>query len=97
MLVGHLEKYRAWDYPMLASAVGRDGGFIDHIEVVASDGTECQLEFNACWDDGPGGDVRVFGDLTAGAAQPLWGFLPIYSPDVIECFIMSSGGSFVGE
>lgn len=68
---------------------------LDHIDGTASDGTSYQLEFEAFWDDKPGGNIRVIGDLSAEPQIPLLGF--IYRPDCADCFIMRPDGTFIGE
>ena len=100
ILLEHLETFRNWPYAQLADRVERDRrghDCLEYIERTAPDGTQYQMEFNAFWDDKPHGDVRVMGDSSKVPQSPLWGFIPIYTPDVIECFIMSSDGRFVGE
>ena len=100
MLAEHLAKFRAWSYAQLAERVERDRrehDCLEHTEATAPDGTTVQMEFNACWDDKPGGDVRVYGDLSASPQKPLLGFIPIYTPDVMDSFIMRPDGSFVDE
>jgi hypothetical protein len=55
------------------------------------------MEFNVCWDDKPNAEVRVLGDLSAEPQRPLFGFIPIYTPDVADSFIMTPDGQFIGE
>lgn len=90
ILSEHLAKFRAWSYAQLAERVERD--CLQHIEGTASDGTRYQMEFQAFWDDKPQGDVRICGDLSAEPQRLLLGFLPIYTPDVTDSFIMSPDG-----
>ena len=100
MLAEHLAKFRAWSYTQLAERVERDRrehDCLEHVEASASDGTQVQMEFNVCWDDRPGGDVRVFGDLCASPQKPLLGFIPIFTPDVTDSFIMRPDWTFVEE
>lgn len=96
VLSQHLARYRSWSYVQLAARIGEDC-CLETVERTASDGTEYQMEFQVFWDDKPHGDVRVVGDLFAEPQRPLLGFIPIYTPDVTDCFIMSPGGQFVGE
>ena len=49
------------------------------------------------WDDKPHGAVRVCGDLSAGRQRPLLGFIPVYTPDVTDSFIMNPDGRFIDE
>jgi len=100
MLAEHLAKFRAWSYAQLAERVERDRceqECLDQIEATATDGTKVQMEFNVCWDDKSGSDVRVYGDLSASPQKPLLGFIPIYTPDVMDSFIMRPDGTFVDE
>ena len=100
ILSEHLAKFRAWSYVQLSERVERDRkahDCLEHIEGIASDGTQYQIEFQALWDDKPHGDVRVLGDLSAQPQRPLFGFIPVYTPDVTDSFIMSPEGRFVGE
>ena len=95
-----LASYRMWSYAALAERVesdNRNRDCLDHFEGVASDGTVNQLEFNSFWDDKPHGDIRVCGSLSAEPQKRLLGFLPIYTPDFTDSFIMSPDGSFVDE
>src|SRR5688572_29281066 len=96
----HLATFRTWSYTQLAERVERDRQAHDCLERVegsAPDGTRYQMEFQALWDDKPHGDVRVCGDLSAEPQRPLLAFIPIYTPDVTDSFIMSPDGKFVGE
>ena len=100
ILSEHLAKFRAWSYAHLAERVERDRqahDCLEHIEGVAPDGTQYQIEFNALWDDKRDGDVRVCGDFSAEPQRPLLGFIPVYTPDVTDSFIMNPDGRFVGE
>lgn len=100
LLSEHLAKYRSWSYAQLAERVEHTRQACDcleHIEGDASDGTPYQIELQAFWDDKPHGNIRVSGNLSAEPQRPLLGFLPIYIPDVIDDFIMSPDGRFVGE
>jgi hypothetical protein len=100
VLTEHLAKYRAWPYSVLAERVEVDlkqHECLEHVEGQADDGTLYYLEFQAVWDDKAGGDVRVLGSLSAEPQKPLFGFLPIYCPDVTDSFIMAADGHFVGE
>lgn len=100
MLAEHLAKFRKWPYAQLAEAVDRtrqERDCLEYVELTAPDGTRVSMEFNVFWDDKAGGDVRIAGDLAANGLKPLLGFIPIFTPDVTDSFIMRPDGSFVGE
>ena len=100
ILLSHLTKYRTWSYSQLAERVERDRQAHDclkYVEGIAPDETQYHMEFQAVWDDKPHGDVRVLGALSVEPQKPLLGFLPVYTPDVTDSFIMSPDGRFVGE
>lgn len=100
LLAEYLAQFRAWTYDALAAAIDhtrKEHGCLHHIEGVFDDGTEYQMEFNVFWDDRRGGNVRVCGDITAEPQRPLLGFLPVYTSDATDSFIMAPDGTFVGE
>ena len=94
ILSERLSKYRLWSYAQLAE---REGDSLEHVDGIASDGTAYFMELEVFWDDKPGGNIRVIGNLSAEPQKPLLGFLPIYLSDVSDSFIMSPDGRFVGE
>ena len=99
LLAEHLDEFRKWTYETLAAEIERtenENDCLRHTEGTFVDGTEYQIEFNVFWDDRRGGDVRVCADLTTEPQCPTLGFLPIYTPDVTDSFIMRRDGSFVG-
>lgn len=95
ILSDRLAKFRTWSYSELVERVGCH--YLEVVEGIASDGTAYQMEFEVFWDDKRGGDVRVCGDLCTLPQRPLFGFLPVYTSDLADSFIMSPDGSFVGE
>jgi hypothetical protein len=100
ILSEHLATFRTWSYAQLAERVVRDRKEHDclaHVDGTAPDGTEYQMEFQALWNDKPRGEIIVFGDLSAEPQRPLLGFIPIYTPDVTDSFIMSPDGQIVAE
>jgi hypothetical protein len=58
-------------------------------EFVTDDGTECQVEINAFWDDKPDGDILVVFSIDDGGWRA---FIP-----VTDSFIIALDGMFVGE
>jgi|CXWL01.1.fsa_nt_gi hypothetical protein len=100
LLAEHIARFRTWTYAALAAEIDRtckEHDCLHHIEGVSDDGTEYQMEFNVFWDDKRGGNVRVCGDITTVPQRPLLGFLPVYTSDATDSFVMSPDGSFVGE
>lgn len=102
VLSEHLAKFRSWTYTQLAGRVDR-GPFwkpqncLEHVEGTAPDGTEYQMEFHVDWNDKPNQEVRVFGSLSADPQKPLLGFIPIYTPDATDSFVMATDGRFLFE
>jgi hypothetical protein len=88
ILAEHLAIFRGWTYGDLAARIG--GGHLDTTERRAADGTEYSLTVDVFWDDKPHGDIRVIGDLSLN--RPLWGFIPLFIPDVCDSFIALPGG-----
>jgi hypothetical protein len=68
-----------------------------HAEGIASGGTQYQLELQAFRDDRPHGPVRVCGDLSVEPQRQLWGFLPVYTPNISLSFLMFPEGRLDGE
>jgi hypothetical protein len=100
VLSTHLAKFRNWSYAELSRAVEqtrRDHDCLEHLEETAPDGTDYQVEFNVFWNDKPNQEVRVIGSLFAEPSRPLLGFIPIYTPDVTDSFIMAPDGRFLFE
>jgi hypothetical protein len=86
VLERQLGRYRGLAYAELLALLGEAASF----EVVGPGGTAYQVEIDAVWDDGPGGDLRIIGMIDDGG---WWhGFAPLSSD-----FIISPDGSFVGE
>jgi hypothetical protein len=100
LLAERLDEFRHWSYDKLAAEIDRTRDQHDclkYFEGEHADGTEYCMEFNVFWDDKPGAALRVIGDLTTAPQRPWLGFLPIYTPDVSDDFIMRPDGTFVGE
>jgi len=92
-LSNHLASFRSWSYERLTGHV-EDGPFwkpqdcLDHIEGIAADGTQYQMEFNVDWINKAGEAIIVSGSLFAEPQKRLWGFLPLYSADVTDSFVV---------
>jgi hypothetical protein len=71
----------------------------DHLDVIegnATDGTEYTIEVNLVWDDEEKQHIRVMGDLSSGTRGCLFGFIPVFTPDATDDFIIAPDGSTVG-
>lgn len=100
VLSTHLAKFRNWSYAELSRAVEetrRNHDCLENLEETAPDGTEYHIEVNVFWNDKPNQEVLVCGDLSAEPQRPLWGFIPIYTPDVTDSFVMAPDGRFLFE
>ena len=100
LLAKHLEEFRSWAYESLVAEIDRaryEHDCLQFRQGVFADGTEFNLEFNVFWDNRTEGDVRVCGDLATIPQRPLLGFLPVFTPDVTESFIIRRDGTFVDE
>lgn len=80
-----LESYRSWDYAGLVSKIGNPESF----ERVSKRGEAYQVEIQCFFDDRENKNVRV----SAAISYSVWTY---FSP-VGSDFIMTPGGSFVGE
>lgn len=69
-------------------------GHLAQFEGTAADGTPYYLSFDVFWDDQKNGNIRVMGDIYA---EPYRGFLGGMIPNVVEDFIMTPDGRFIGE
>lgn len=85
LITAELQRLRALSYPELVQRIGKP----ETAQITGEDGRPYQLESQAFWDRGNGGDVRVMVAADDGgwrAYKPLCGD-----------FIMRPDGSFVGE
>ena len=102
VLSEHLAKFRSWTYTQLAKRVAQ-GPFwkphdcLEHVAGTAPDGTEYQMEFTVYWNDKPNHEVRVCGGLFAEPQKCLLGFIPIYTADATDSFVMDTDGRFLFE
>ncbi|MGD2078654.1 MAG: hypothetical protein PVH18_09745 [Chloroflexota bacterium] len=86
IIQAELEKFRAKPYAELAKLIG--AGPITR-ERTGATGKWYQIEIEAFWDAGPGGDIRVLGSIDDGG-------LRAFSP-LTDDFIKSPSDEFVGE
>ena len=87
ILAVHLSGYRRRSYAELASWVRQ--GRVDTAQEVGPAGCRYQIEVQFFWDGRPESDVRVSASIDDGGIRA---FCPLN-----DCFIVSSGGKFVGE
>ena len=78
LLDAHLDNYRKSPYAELAAKIGHE----EFPEVVGPSGTEYQIEIQVCWDDKPGGDVRVLGAIDDGTFRGA--FKPVCSDLIVR-------------
>lgn len=86
ILTEALAPYRTQTYELLQRLIEEQ----DLVSITADSGVEYELEFHAVWDDRPGGNIRVFGEIGDGGWRT-WFFPPC------ESFIVAPDGTFVGE
>ena len=99
ILTQHLAAYRAMSHSELAARL-ESPRHQDHLDVIdgnAPDGTSYTIETNIVWDDRSKRHIRVISDLSTGKRGCLFGFVPIFTPDVVEDFILTPDGEFIGE
>ena len=87
-----LASYRKKPHGELATLIGQEP---ETGEVIGPNGESYQFEIQAFWDSRPDGDIRVIGDICECPHKPrFWNipllrWIPLYSSDVIESFIVS--------
>jgi len=99
ILTQHLATYRKMSHSELATRLESPGDE-DHLEVIngtAADGTTYTIETNILWDDRSKRHIRVISDLSTDTRDCLLGFIPIFSPNLIEDFIIAPDGRFIDE
>lgn len=85
VLAEHLRRYRALTYNELQRLLKEQ----DHFEARGTSGAWYQVEIEAVWDFGSGGNLRVLGSVDDGGLRACF--------PLTEDFIMSPDGSFIGE
>jgi len=99
ILKEHLASYRVMQHSKLAARL-ESPRHEDHLDVIdgsAPDGTMYTIETIILWDDHSQRHIRVISDLSTGTRGCLLGFIPIFTPDVADDFILASDGTFIGE
>ncbi|WP_168567274.1 hypothetical protein [Crateriforma spongiae] len=99
ILAEHLSAYREMSHSELAARLElpRHEDHLDVTDGATPDGTAYTIETNILWDDCEKRHIRVMSDLSTGNRGCLFGFIPIFTPDVADGFIMSPDGKFIDE
>ncbi len=85
VLANELARYRSETYGALQRLVDSQ----DTCEVTGPSGAKYQIEIQAFWDAGRGGNLRVLGSIDDGGMRA---FFPL-----TDDFIITPSGAFVGE
>ena len=99
ILSEHLATYRTMSHSELASRL-ESARHEDHLDVtdgITPDGTTYTIETNILWDDRDKRHIHVIADLTTGTRGCLFGFIPIFTPDVVQEFILGPDGNAIDE
>lgn len=99
ILAEHLASYRAMSHAELAARL-ESPRHEDHLDVTdgtAPDGTTFTIETSILWDDRSKRHIRVISDLSTGTRGCLLGFIPIFTPDVADGFILAPDGTFIDK
>jgi hypothetical protein len=86
VLEDHLQNYRRRSYDDLALLLGET----QVAELPGASGATYQIEVEVCWDDQPGGSIRVLGAIDDGS------FRAALTP-LCDDFLLAPDGTFVGE
>lgn len=97
ILKDHLASYRRMPHHELAARIESPSKGLDVIDGTAPDGTPYTIETNILWDDRTKRQIRVMADLSTCTRGCLLGFIPAFSPDVSDEFILAPDGTFVSE
>ena len=95
----HLSSYRAMTYSDLAERL-ESPRHEDHLDVTdgsTPDGTAFTIETNILWDDHSKGHIRVMSHLSTDTRGWLLGFIPLFSSDVADGFVLCPDGSTIDE
>ena len=97
ILKNHLASYRRMPHHELAALIEPPLLGLDVIGGTTPDGTPYTIETNILWDDRTKRQIRVMADLSTGTRGCLLGFIPAFSPDVADEFVLTPEGTFLGE
>ncbi|MFN7842845.1 MAG: hypothetical protein ACK5YR_02165 [Pirellula sp.] len=97
ILKDHLASYRKIPHHELAARIESTRHGLDVINGTAPDGTPYTIETNILWDDRTKRHIRVMADLSTNERGYLLGFIPAFSPDFGDDFILTPEGTFLGE
>jgi hypothetical protein len=90
--------FRGMPYEQLAIEMkAHDGGHLELTEFESATGQEYQLVIDCCYDDMPGGAIRVDGTVIEIPIRPLLGFLPVHLSKTCDGFIVTREGTFLDE
>jgi len=87
-LTEHMARYRAKPREQLLQLLDEQ----DTFEIKGESGKEYQIEIDACWDDKPGGALRICGGIDDG-----WLTAYINFPPFLQSFIVKPDGTVVGK
>jgi hypothetical protein len=97
ILKDHLAIYRRMPHHELAARIESPLHGLDVIDGTTPGGTLYTIETNTLWDDRTKRQIRVMADLSTGTRGCLLGFIPAFSPEVADEFILTPDGTFLGE
>lgn len=97
ILRDHLASYRRMPHHELAARIGSPLHGLDVIDGTTQGGTLYTIETNILWDDRSKRQIRVIASLSTGRRGCLLGFIPAFSPDVADEFILAPDGTFLGD
>lgn len=90
--------FRGLTYEQLATVMkSHDGDHLELTEFESETSDEFQLVIDCCYDDMPGGSIRVDGTVMKMPLHPALGFLPVYCSKACDGFIMTPDGTFLDE
>lgn len=90
ILAACMDSYRKRTHTELASRLRSSHGRArpDVIQGTTPDVTDYTIEINLAWDDRSRQHIRVMGDLMSADRGCLFGFLPVFTPEASDGFIV---------